>query len=124
MTPEELSTIRSRAALYSDPEWRGRRSPKWAEVACDDAAALLSEVDRLTAIIEVAGAWTAADLKAEVDRLTAALFMSDERVALIREAVVELEGVVVNEWLTEDAWVSRDKVLNVIEKADSDGRHP
>jgi hypothetical protein len=48
MTPDDLDVIRARVALYADPEWRGTHSPKWVEVACDDAAALLAEVDRLT----------------------------------------------------------------------------
>ena len=47
MTSDELDVIRARVFLYADPEWRGQHSPKWVEVACDDAAALLAEVDRL-----------------------------------------------------------------------------
>jgi len=46
----DLDAIRARVALYTDPEWRGEdASPLWVDVAYDDAAALLAEVDRLTA---------------------------------------------------------------------------
>ena len=47
----------------------------------------------------------------EVDQLRAALFVSEERVALIREAVVELEF---GACAVIDS-ISRDKVLDIIE---------
>jgi len=88
MTPDELDDIRKRDAECHDPI--GHLLDLCA--ACADRRTLLKEVDRLDGEV----------------------FAANERVALIREAVVELEGVVVNEWLTEDAWVSRDKVLDII----------
>ena len=68
MTPEELDVIRARVMLYADPDWRGQHSPKWVEVACDDAAALLAEVDRLSEADAMVRS-----LKAEMGRLSAVL---------------------------------------------------
>jgi len=59
----------------------------------------------------------------ELEELRAALFRAEERIALIREAVVELEGEYVYKVLYE-CLVDRDKVLDIIERAGSDGRHP
>jgi hypothetical protein len=43
----DLDAIRDRVVLYADPEWRGEQ-PLFVHAACEDAAALLAEVDRLT----------------------------------------------------------------------------
>ena len=53
-------------------------------------------------------------LLAEVDRLEAALFVSEERVARIREAVVELEGEYAGKVLYPTL-IRRSKVLDIIE---------
>jgi len=87
MTPDDLSTIRKRhtpITLGTDSTICSRDEGIWP---CD-----------------------AAKLRVEVDRLEADLFTANERVALIREAVVELE------WgaLTATDSVSREKVLDII----------
>jgi len=91
MTPDDLSTIRKRhtpITLGTDSTICSRDEGIWP---CD-----------------------AAKLRVEVDRLEADLFTANERVALIREAVVELEGEYVYKVLYETL-VDRNKVLDIIE---------
>jgi hypothetical protein len=93
MTPDDLAAIRERDAeviLYR------RDVPDYVNLVLSQAA-----LDR-------------AVLLAEVDRLEAALFVSEERVALIREAVVELEGEYAGKILYPTL-IRRSKVLDIIE---------
>lgn len=69
MTPDELEAIRDRVALYADPEWRGDQ-PRWVHAACEDATALLAEVDALNEVV-IALQQAVEREGAEVDRLTA-----------------------------------------------------
>jgi len=88
MTPYELDDIRKRAAECHDPI--GHLLDLCA--ACADRRALL----------------------AEVDRLDGEVFAANERVALIREAVVELEGEYAGKILYPTL-IRRSKVLDIIE---------